>query len=114
MPTESEFVQWIIDQRKANQTVNQHWQNLVDLCYPCEIEYDFIVKVENIAPESHCVMPLLTKRYLDIPILNPTSENQTNVRYEHFFGNISAHQRLNIKQVYQTDCEMFDYDCNKF
>ena len=46
----------LTDHRRKSLPVNEHWMNFWELCFPCDIEYDFILKLESISEESEWLL----------------------------------------------------------
>ena len=67
----------LTDPRRQSLPINAHWMNFWELCFPCDIEYDFILKLENITEESNWLL-----RHLNITkIKYPKGYTHTGASY---------------------------------
>ena len=48
----SEFLRHLIDKNPVSVQRNEHWENFWSLCYPCDIDYDYILKLDTIEEDS--------------------------------------------------------------
>ena len=59
-PTLHEFVQFITDTKsnKINPVhqITRHWMSQTQLCYPCNIDYKFVLKISNIEEEAEFIL----------------------------------------------------------
>ena len=81
-PTFEEFIDYLTDssdyssQIKVHYSEKRHWNPQVNLCYPCNIEYDFVLDIEDIEEETeyffnHIGIP----RFVQYPQRNRPSDN---------------------------------------
>ncbi|XP_002130571.2 carbohydrate sulfotransferase 8 [Ciona intestinalis] len=59
-PSFSEYVKYLTDPKNSEVPTHysepRHWQPQSDLCYPCNINYDYILRIENIEEESDYIL----------------------------------------------------------
>lgn len=89
---------------------NRHWDTYAHSCFPCEINYDFIGKLETFSDDIVAVMEEFgSKGCSDVfPWLFRTSTS-SSVRKD-YFKQLTQTQIKNIAQVYSTDFELYGYD----
>ena len=47
-----EFLRYLVDKNPVSTPRNEHWENFWSLCYPCDINYDYILKLDTIEKDS--------------------------------------------------------------
>ena len=101
--TLEEFLQW-----SMNKSLKRHWDTFNEMCNPCGINYDYIVKMETIKDDSYFLMPLLWNTSVSFPNLN-------RVQNKILFGlasvsEIPVNLQQNIADNYDIDMKLFDYE----
>ena len=102
--TLDEFLQWIT----SKQSRNRHWMPFYQMCNPCAINYDYIVKMETMKENSDFLMPLLFNTSVSFP-----SRNRAVNKI--LFGSASTNDipvnlQQNIVDTYDIDMKLFDYE----
>lgn len=54
---------------------NEHWENYWSLCYPCDIDYDYILKLETIEEDSTWLFNKLGLKNIVYPTGNSKPSN---------------------------------------
>ncbi|XP_056305898.1 carbohydrate sulfotransferase 12 [Danio aesculapii] len=104
------FIKYLLDpQTEKEKPFNEHWQQIYRLCHPCQIDYDFIGKLETLDEDTEHLLKILG---LDKQIHFPKgNENRTVVDWEReWFANISFADRRKLYSLYETDFKLFEYD----
>ncbi len=104
------FIKYLLDpQTEEENPFNEHWQQMYRLCHPCQIEYDFVGKLETLdADTEHLLKILGLDKYIHFP---PGYENRTAVDWEReWFENISVADRRKLYSLYEADFRLFEYD----
>lgn len=73
-----EFLRHVVDKNPTSPIIpkNEHWENYWSLCYPCDIDYDYILKLETIEEDSSW---LFKKLGFDNKLVYPSgSSNPSN------------------------------------
>ena len=102
--TLEEFLQYSTDRKSSD----RHWKPFYQMCNPCGINYDHIVKMETIKDDSDFLMPLLWNTSVSFPNRN-RAENKVS------FGSVSisdipVNMQQNIVDTYDIDMKLFDYE----
>uniref|UniRef100_A0A8C2FXW6 Carbohydrate sulfotransferase n=1 Tax=Cyprinus carpio TaxID=7962 RepID=A0A8C2FXW6_CYPCA len=104
------FIKYLLDpQTEEENPFNEHWQQMYRLCHPCQIEYDFVGKLETLDDDTEHLLKILgLNNYIHFP---PGYENRTAVDWEgEWFANISVADRRKLYNLYETDYKLFEYD----
>ncbi|RXN18511.1 carbohydrate sulfotransferase 12-like protein [Labeo rohita] len=104
------FIKYLLDpQTEEEKPFNEHWQQMYRLCHPCQIEYDFIGKLETLDEDTEHLLKILgLDNYIHFP---PGYENRTALDWEQeWFANISVADRRKLYRLYETDFRLFEYD----
>jgi len=137
-----EFVRFLIDETPEVQTIkiNPHWQPVTELCRPCTVNYDYVVRIESFQPEMTAVWnellrpstsaitasgrSVLEKRRNsgpDFDILNdddrsrevkPDVEDNSDTVTSRYTRLLSRDQLCRLAAFYREDFELFGYNFN--
>ena len=66
-PLQKPIAEALTDHRRKSLPINEHWMNFWELCFPCDIEYDFILKLESITEESNWLLDHLNITKIKYP-----------------------------------------------
>ncbi|KAK7166616.1 hypothetical protein R3I93_006387 [Phoxinus phoxinus] len=101
------FIQYLLDpQTEKKNPFDEHWQQMNRLCHPCQIDYDFVGKLETLDEDLLRILGL--DKYIHFP---PGYENRTAVNWERdWFANISVSDRRKLYNLYEADFKLFGYD----
>ncbi|KAM4632335.1 carbohydrate sulfotransferase 12 [Discoglossus pictus] len=108
-PSFSQFIQYLLDPRTEKQKpFNEHWRQVYRLCHPCQIEYDFIGKLESLDDDA---AELLRQLNLDTQFQFPPSyRNRTASSWEEdWFSKIPLSWRQKLYKLYEADFVLFGY-----
>ena len=99
-----EFIQYITSKSGSS---NRHWRPFYDMCNPCGVDYDYIVKMETLARDTHVLLPLIFNTTVEFPRTNQIVgrmliNGATN-------SDIPEKLRNNIETWFGPDMELFDY-----
>lgn len=100
-----EFVSYLIDTNPV--TYNEHWALVSDMCFPCDMRYDFIGKYETLAEDSKFILEQIgAPPSLHFPEVVPS---KTTGVVESYFGSLTPQQQRELVQIYSEDFRIFDY-----
>uniref|UniRef100_H3AUI8 Carbohydrate sulfotransferase n=2 Tax=Latimeria chalumnae TaxID=7897 RepID=H3AUI8_LATCH len=108
-PTFLNFVQYLLDPRtEKNVPFNEHWRQVHRLCHPCQINYDFIGKLESLDEDAEYLLRLLDmEKILHFP---PSYRNRTASSWEmDWFADIPLEWRKKLYRLYEADFTLFGY-----
>ncbi|KAG8432996.1 hypothetical protein GDO86_017314 [Hymenochirus boettgeri] len=108
-PSFSQFIQYLLDPlTEEKKPFNEHWRQVYRLCHPCQIDYDFIGKLESIEEDSALLL-----RDLNIDSLfqfPPSYRNRTASSWEEdWFSKIPLEWRQKLYKLYEADFVLFGY-----
>ncbi|XP_051748044.1 carbohydrate sulfotransferase 12-like [Ctenopharyngodon idella] len=104
------FIQYLLDpQTEKKNPFNEHWQQIYRLCHPCQIDYDFVGKMETLDEDTEHLLKILgLEKYIHFP---PGYKDRTSVDWERdWFANISIADRRKLYNLYETDFRLFEYE----
>ncbi|XP_051877054.1 carbohydrate sulfotransferase 12-like [Pristis pectinata] len=108
-PTFINFIQYLLDpQTEKEMPFNEHWRQVYRLCHPCQINYDFIGKLESLDEDASYLLKLLkVEKLVQFP---SSSRNQTLASWEHdWFAKIPVAWRRKLYEIYKPDFVIFGY-----
>ena len=106
-PTWEEFVRFVAADEKLHYDV--HWQGYEDLCRPCQIHYDAVVKLESIHEDSHQLLSRLgLVEQFSIGHFNPSVGEGGKANLE-YFRELSNQTFEDLKLTFRRDMTMFGY-----
>ena len=122
-PSLEEFTTFVTDNSKkkakkikVHYSEKRHWQPQVDICYPCNIDYDYVLSMDDVNLEADYLF-----RKVDIPASikypkhrsNAVTHDLYSLRRNYFareyFANISSSLLKAILRYYDKDYKIFEY-----
>ncbi|XP_043841668.1 carbohydrate sulfotransferase 12 [Dromiciops gliroides] len=104
-----DFIQYLIDPRTEKLTpFNEHWRQVYRLCHPCQIDYDFVGKLETLDEDAAQLLQLLkVDKLIHFP---PSYRNRTASSWEEdWFAKIPLAWRQQLYKLYEADFVLFGY-----
>ncbi|XP_065267593.1 carbohydrate sulfotransferase 12 [Emys orbicularis] len=104
-----DFIQYLLDPRTEKMApFNEHWRQVYRLCHPCQIDYDFVGKLETLNEDAaHLLQLLKVDRLLHFP---PSYRNRTASSWEEdWFAKIPLAWRQQLYKLYEADFVLFGY-----
>lgn len=108
-PSFSNFIQYLLDPRtEEHMPFNEHWRQVHRLCHPCQINYDFVGKLETLDEDAEYLLSLLNvDNVVQFP---PSYHNRTVSSWEEdWFANIPVEWRRELYKLYEADFSLFGY-----
>ncbi len=106
-----EFIRFLADKEKRGSALNKHWKPYEYLCYPCEIKYDFIGKLETMSEDAKVVLDKMNafEAFSEFPAPYHGAQTSRNdaLRY---YANISQDVLRRLRDIYYNDFLLFDYN----
>ena len=119
-PTFGRFLNFVTKggRPKGKYQYDEHWRPVYGLCDPCNINYDYVLKMEALNAESQWLLEdLKLADKVQIPhILSTSSESrQRDVEYyRELLRDVSAATLQRVLDIFQLDFHIFDYDISPF
>ena len=110
-PTFEEFSKFVVGEYGKNFR-EAHWTKYQDLCYPCEIKYDHILKLETIGTdtEEFLKLPYMSDgKSIKLPKYNPSSGSKESHKLQEMFGQLPVKVVKDLYKLYEEDFKMFGY-----
>ncbi|KAJ8391885.1 hypothetical protein AAFF_G00085010 [Aldrovandia affinis] len=108
-PSFSNFVRYLLDaQTEKEMPFNEHWRQVYRLCHPCQINYDFVGKLETLDEDAEHLLRILR---VDNIVQFPASHRNRTVRSweQDWFSNIPYELRRKLYKLYEADFKLFGY-----
>ncbi|XP_013401785.1 carbohydrate sulfotransferase 11 [Lingula anatina] len=111
-----DFIQFVIDHAKNTKDgswkvdgyVDTHWLPISEQCFPCQVRYDIIGKLENFDEDLDQVAKHIGIRQ---KILYPSSmKRKTYGHVKEAFKTLSPQQITELKRIYSRDFKLFNYE----
>ena len=100
------FLEHLVDNPSFRK--NPHWDTIENVCNPCQVNYDFIGKLETLQEDSDYILSHVLKTKLHFPPSpHPTNSNRL-ITYK-YFQTLSPELVKKISKVYSRDAENFGY-----
>lgn len=103
------FIQYLLDPHTEQLgPFNEHWRQVHRLCHPCQIDYDFVGKLETLDQDAAQLLQLLkVDPHLRFP---PSYRNRTASSWEEgWFASIPLAWRQQLYKLYEADFVLFGY-----
>lgn len=103
------FIQYLLDPHTEKLApFNEHWRQVYRLCHPCQIDYDFVGKLETLDEDAaQLLRSLKVDSQLHFP---PSYRNRTASSWEEdWFANIPLAWRQQLYKLYEADFVLFGY-----
>ena len=108
-----EFTQLVAYYERIHKPHDSHWRQMHQVCQPCYIQYDYMVRVETLAQDSKHILKKLNLTEESFPQLNshrhPTHPNRALDKALPDFGSVSDHVMDTMERLYKTDMDLFGY-----
>ena len=110
--TFSEFVKFLSDQRQRSH-YDEHWAPMSEICFPCQMKYDIIGKLETFETDSRFILNKLgTPELLDVALRRPpqTTHSSESLQIQQYFKTLSKEDIEGLRHRYADDFGLFGYD----
>ena len=93
---------------------DKHWERYEDLCFPCEIPYDYIAKLETATEDARYLLNKMTgKSYVNYTLPHTNVQNpgarKGYSRILHAFKGVPNTIMKQIMELYKNDLDVFGY-----
>jgi len=110
-----EFVRFLTDKGLDDaDRFNPHWAPVADLCRPCRVHYDYVVKLERFGAEVSQLWKALYGGVTSAVVPSTIHRNALAVRTSHdvtatYLRRLSRRQMRRLVRLYADDFRLFDY-----
>ncbi|XP_071831302.1 carbohydrate sulfotransferase 11-like [Apostichopus japonicus] len=109
-----EFVDYISNYKRKAKANDRHWKEVFEICFPCDIEYDFVAKVETLPQDT--IYFLLSNGFSDhvTNYQGHATNSSSMTALTQFYNNLPIESIEALYQRYKFDFQLFDYDPRSF
>ncbi|CAK8673554.1 carbohydrate sulfotransferase 10-like [Clavelina lepadiformis] len=122
-PSFQEFLQYVVDGNNyvipTHYSEPRHWQRQIDLCYPCRINYDYVIDMKYAEEEANFVLKsagvppeIRYPKNLNLP-LDEMSKGDIAKRYQalpqQFYSKVNPKIVNDLYHYYKCDYDMFGF-----
>lgn len=107
-----EFASYIIDQFEMKVPPDPHWQPLTEVCQPCFIPYDAVVKMETLHDDVDLLFRRIGATEIGRHVWNPLRNKRpvtSTDRVKEAMQQLSSIQRRKLYNIYENDFKIFGY-----
>ena len=101
------FISYLIDISQKGGRLNEHWRQYYKLCFPCQINYDFIGHYETLEEDAR--FALYNAGVDELVSFPPVSYTSTKDDLGHFYSEVPQEYISKLQSIYGADFEMFGY-----
>lgn len=103
-----EFVEFITDD-SANDTRNEHWKPIYELCQPCLVNYNLVSKYESLVEDATEVLERMGVDSVNFPAKPAGSSEPTVKKLDRYYSTLTYKQLRKLADLYKLDLRLFDY-----
>jgi len=110
-PTFEEFSRFVASEYPKHFR-EAHWTKYQDLCYPCQIHYDHVLKLETMDTDAKnfLSLPFMSDgNDIELPKYNPSSGSKAADKLNMAFKTLPREVIDNLYKLYEEDFKMFGY-----
>ena len=109
-PTFWEFVKSLLDSNISD----SHWIPIHTVCSVCSIDYDFILKFENLQIESDTMLDILDLKNILKPLMvHQNTRVLTIEEKQKYFNMLNNYEWKQLNRYYALDMQLFNYTVDK-
>ncbi|XP_078040303.1 carbohydrate sulfotransferase 11 isoform X2 [Augochlora pura] len=102
-----EFVEFVTDD-SSNETRNEHWNPIYELCQPCLVNYNLVSKYESLVEDATEVLERMGVESVNFPA-KPVNSEPTSKKLEKYYSTLTYRQLRKLADMYKLDLKLFDY-----
>ncbi|XP_071537258.1 carbohydrate sulfotransferase 11-like [Panulirus ornatus] len=103
-----------INYQRKRVPVNPHWNRYSDICSPCSLHYDYIVKIETYSEDLSYIVKKFGIKRVNAEYKRHATTNNQSVDYSDYYKNVKPSLLREIYKFYKIDFDMFAYDIPDF
>ncbi|XP_074100945.1 carbohydrate sulfotransferase 11-like isoform X2 [Cotesia typhae] len=114
-PTFKEFINYILCQSEIGTKMNEHWIPVNNLCTPCQVNFDLILKVETLNEDQNYLINQAKIQNIVKPTWKHQSRNETSdVLKDKYFSQLEPEQVSLLINMFKFDLELFGYSAKDY
>ncbi|XP_042198393.1 carbohydrate sulfotransferase 12-like [Callorhinchus milii] len=107
-PTFTHFIQYLLDPKNERGFTNIHWRPFHQTCHPCQIDYDFIGKMETMDEDNSYLLNFLNiETIFHFP--SKYTNQSTTALINKYFATVPISWRKKLYLLYEPDFLLFGY-----
>ncbi|XP_071440162.1 carbohydrate sulfotransferase 11 [Hetaerina americana] len=95
-----------------NNSFNEHWKPIFDLCHLCIIDYDIIGKYETLYEDAEFILKQIGKS--DIMFPRAVKPSKTLSKLQKYYSTLSHKVINDLYNIYKMDFELFEYNLDDY
>ena len=101
------MVQYLYGRRNNRASFQEHWRPMYDLCHPCSIQYDYILKFEDLKEENDALLHrLIPDSQIHFP---PVIKSSTKEKLLASSSSWYPELESDVRSIYDLDYLIFGY-----
>lgn len=110
--TFNEFIQYLLTPElsrnyQANNSFNEHWESIAQLCHPCIFKYNVIGKYETLGDDAMLLLHMIGAKNVTFPMSQRTSG--TSSKLTDYYEQLPIKTIKSLFKLYEIDFKMFGY-----
>ena len=89
---------------------NLHFKPYHNICQPCAIQYDYIIKMETSEQDNDILIPLVFNSKEKLPVYHQSSKEGRNLETIDQLSKLTLTERKALFKIYSLDYESFGYN----
>lgn len=102
-----EFIDYLIEEGVADESANEHWRPISQLCQPCLLNYTFIGKYEKFDDDAKLILKMIDAPFIQFP-QNKSGRTADHLRL--YFASLPLEKIKQLYDLYELDFKLFGYD----
>ncbi len=103
-----EFVKFVATDERHPVYFDRHWIPQFLVCDPCNVQYDYIAKVETIERDAEAIFKHLGLPWTTLPRKNSHGANETRNLID-LYSDIDSRDLQRLVGIYRIDMDVFGY-----
>ena len=105
-----EFVQFLIDIGHTHNNFDEHWAPYTHLCDPCNLHYDYVMKLETMDKDMAYIRDRVYQGSPDATLPPAYRKPTENEMIKKYYTNVTDAQIKNLTEKFADDFTMYGYD----
>ena len=101
------FLKFVIFADKDPRVFDFHWNQYYQVCHPCEIKYDLIIKLETLSEDVKLLLKQISLDNTELPYLNQMTVNSREE--EKIINGTNEELLKQVISAYSIDMDLFGY-----